>query len=117
MTQNEIEIGLPQTIRDFFRASNEHRTEDLLACFADNGKVLDDGGRYERQDMIRSWSEQNYIGARVHAELIGMEPREGEWAVQVEITGDYPGGPYRFWFCFALDQGRISQLEIMEVSS
>ncbi|MCH1638548.1 nuclear transport factor 2 family protein [Paenibacillus timonensis] len=117
MAQNDIEAGLPQTIRDFFRASNAHRTEDLLACFADNGEVLDDGGRYEGRDMIRAWSGQNYIGAQVHAEPIGMEPREGEWAVQVDITGDYPGGPYRFWFCFTLDQGRISKLEIMEVSA
>lgn len=114
MTWNDIEVGLPQTIRDFFRASNKHQTEDLLACFGDNALVLDDGGRYEGLSSIRSWSDQNYIGARVHADLTAVEPRDHEWAVLAEITGNYPGGPYRFWFGFTLDQGQISKLEITE---
>lgn len=96
MTRNDIEVGLPQTIRDFFRASDKHQTEDLLACFGDNALVLDDGGRYEGLSSIRSWSDQNYIGARVHADLIAVEPRDKEWAVLAEITGDYPGGRIDF---------------------
>jgi ketosteroid isomerase-like protein len=48
-------IKLPRIINDYVDASNAHDVKSVVACFADNALVHDEGKDFRRKKMIEDW--------------------------------------------------------------
>lgn len=106
-------LSLPDTLRRYFEAQNRHDTEALLACFAPDARVRDEGRDIVGCDAIRAWKDET--SAKYHVQVEPLDCRiEGDRALlRAKVSGTFDGSPvtltYRFGF--AAD-GRIAALEI-----
>ena len=48
-------IKLPRIINDYVDASNAHDVKSVVACFADNAFVHDEGKDFRSKKMIEDW--------------------------------------------------------------
>jgi ketosteroid isomerase-like protein len=104
---------LPPVIEALRDAVNAGDTEGFLALFADDGAVDDWGRRFAGKAAIRSWSDEELIGA--HGTLTFGEILEASDA-RVRLVADWQSsffsGPGVFTFTLA--DGRIAQMTIAQ---
>ncbi|WIB72559.1 nuclear transport factor 2 family protein [Curtobacterium sp. MCBD17_026] len=99
--------------RAFVEATNRHDAEALLALFAPNATVTDDGASHTGSAEIRRWVQEHQIAPRITLDPTAYDDDAGT-SVQLTASadGDFPGGPLPFAFRFTLDGDRIRTLEI-----
>jgi ketosteroid isomerase-like protein len=105
------EPKLPDPINAFVEAVNRGDTDSFLDFFLDDGAVDDSGRRFAGHRAIREWSNREFIGAKGHITVTGVEQQTKN---RVNITADwvsnYFTGPSRF--IFVLKGNRIQELRI-----
>ncbi|MBO0983619.1 nuclear transport factor 2 family protein [Rathayibacter sp. SD072] len=101
-------ITLPDAVDEFVAATNAHDAEALVAVFAADAVVIDDGTTYDTQDRIREWLTVHQIEPRVVITPMSFESGR----LLASVDGDFPGGPLRFAFDVTETAGRIARLEI-----
>jgi hypothetical protein len=87
---------LPAPVARLLDAANGHGTEEFLASFTEDGVVDDWGREFAGADAIRGWSDREFIGVDVSA----------------EVGGRGFNGPSHF--TFAVREGLISRMTIRE---
>lgn len=105
-------MHLPAPIQTYFEADRRHARDALIAAFAPDAAVMDEGERHVGRQAIGAWWSETK--SRYKAVLEPLELREGEGAVRVlaRVSGDFSGSPITLSFAFQLDDGRIKTLEI-----
>jgi hypothetical protein len=103
---------LPAPIAAYVEANARLDPEGMLAPFARNAVVLDEGGRHEGHDRLRAWIQSATIENRAVFTPETWREQDGHVVVEGVTTGDFPGSPIRFTFRFMLDGTAISGLEI-----
>jgi hypothetical protein len=104
---------LPDILDSYFRAQNAHDIAAMVACFADDAVVRDEGHTHIGTEAIRAWKIDT--SAKYHITATPLESRaEGDKTiVVVRVAGTFPGSPanliYRFGFSA---DGRIGALEV-----
>jgi hypothetical protein len=105
--------NLPIILRRYFEAQNAHDIEAMVACFALDAAVRDEGRDIRGTEAIRAWKTETSAKYRITAEPLECRVEAGRTAVVARLSGNFPGSPanltYRFGF--AAD-GRISTLEV-----
>jgi len=102
---------LPDILDRYFAAQNQHDIEAMVACFASDAAVRDEGRDFIGTDAIRAWAEET--SAKYHIRAEPLECRvEADWTIAiVKVSGTFDGSPanltYRFRFS---DDGRIGAL-------
>jgi ketosteroid isomerase-like protein len=100
-------------IERYFRAVADDDTDALVACFADDAAVADEGKTYRGHDQIRGWREQTRAAYQYTAEMLRTEPRDDDrYAVTTKLTGNFPGSPVEVQYLFALRGDLIAGLDI-----
>jgi ketosteroid isomerase-like protein len=82
------------TISKWIAATNTHDTAAYLDFFTSDG-VLDDpsvGHIYNGPSEIADYFESYFIGYNTQTRLVSIEPRGDYLHVEVDFTGDFPGG-------------------------
>ncbi|MEI9886981.1 MAG: nuclear transport factor 2 family protein [Rhizomicrobium sp.] len=106
-------LALPATLARYVEAQNRHDTEALLACFAPDARVRDEGRDIVGSDAIRAWKEETSAKYRVQVEPLECRVEGDRTVLKAKVSGTFDGSPvtltYRFGF--AAD-GRIAALEI-----
>lgn len=107
------ECDLPAILDRYFAAQNDHDVEALVACFAPDAAVRDEGRDIVGTDAIRAWKEETSARYRVTAEPLEAHAEDGWTVVVARVSGTFHGSPadltYRFGFA---EDGRIDALEV-----
>ena len=106
-------LTLPMNLDRYFAAQNAHDAEGMVACFAPDAKVKDEGKEYAGRDEIRGWKEATIAKYGIRVEPLRMSERDGTTSVLAKVSGDFPGSPADLTYDFGLaPDGLIQQLAI-----
>jgi len=103
---------LPQPLNEYFRASNEHDVAALLASFAVDATVQDEGKEYVGAVAIRMWIEETIRKYGFTVEVAGTRDEDGKTVVTGRVAGTFPGSPVNVTYEFTLGRQRIVRLVI-----
>lgn len=103
---------VPSPIDDFIKAVNRHDEEAFLDSFTSDGSVDDWGRVFTGREAIKSWSDNEFIGA--NGTLTPEEVSESDDGTL--IVGDWASNHAngRSAFTFQTDGDKISRMTIRE---
>src|SRR3954454_9299420 len=103
---------LPDILARYFAAQNAHDIDAMVACFAPDAAVHDEGRDIVGTDAIRAWKQETSARYRITAEPLESHVEDDQTIVVVKVSGTFDGSPanltYRFRFA---DDGLIGALE------
>ncbi|WP_194953083.1 nuclear transport factor 2 family protein [Sphingopyxis solisilvae] len=105
-------MQLPHPVQTYFDADQRGDGAALMAAFAPDALVKDEGHSYRGHDQIDAWwrdAKQQYAhqAAPFEAELA-----DDRISVRATVTGNFPTSPAVLTYHFTLADGRIAELEI-----
>ncbi|WP_137181719.1 nuclear transport factor 2 family protein [Roseomonas sp. AR75] len=104
--------ALPEPIAAYVAANARLDANAMLAPFAPDAVVRDEGGRHVGRDAIRAWIDAATIASRAVFSPETWREQDGRFIVEGPTAGDFPGSPIRFTFRFTLRHGAITDLDI-----
>jgi hypothetical protein len=113
-----MSVTLPDVVTRYFAAAEARDNDALLACFASNGSVTDEGRMMTGHQAIRAWRDGANSKYTYTTEVIGTGPfdrstdRLGTEVVIARLEGDFPGSPVDLTFRFVVSDDLIASLEI-----
>lgn len=105
-------VDLPQPLADYFAAKNRHDIDGMLASFASDAEVRDEGETHQGSAAIRDWMEATTRKYRVTVEVADAAVTGGAWRIAGIVSGNFPGSPATLHYNFTLTGERITRLEI-----
>ena len=104
---------LPDILDRYFAAQNAHDIDAMVACFAPDAAVRDEGRDIVGTDAIRAWKQETSAKYRITAEPLECARQDGRTIVIVTVSGTFDGSPAKLTYSFGFsDDGRISALEV-----
>ena len=107
-----MDTPLPSPIAAYVEANARLDADDMLATFAPDAVVEDEGRRLTSPEDIGEWIRSATIASRAVFTPDAWHEKDGRIVVAGLTHGDFPGSPIRFTFRFALDGGAITALAI-----
>ena len=108
-------ITLPQTVATYIDAKNRHDTAAMIATFAPNAIVYDDGGTYRGTAAIAGWIAQTTGEYRVTVAVTGLTEQGREIAMTALVSGDFDGSPAPFTYLFTLTGDADRQIAALTI--
>ncbi|WP_193334686.1 nuclear transport factor 2 family protein [Devosia beringensis] len=103
---------LPAPLADYFAAANRHDIDAMLAPFAPDARVRDEGETHTGPTAIRAWLEHTTAKYRVTVEVIDAKIEGDTEVVTGRVSGNFPGSPANLTYRFTLGGDRIASLSI-----
>jgi hypothetical protein len=104
---------LPAVLERYFAAQNAHDTDALVACFAPDAVVHDEGEDIVGTAAIRAWKEKTSAKYRVTVEPLERRDESGRTVVVARVSGTFPGSPANLTYRFGLTPAdQIDALQI-----
>ena len=103
---------LPRPIAVYYAAKNRHDIDAMLAPFAENAVVKDEGELHAGRTAIRAWMDHTTAKYRVTVEVIDAAETAGQTVVTARVSGSFPGSPIELTYRFTLAGDAITGLEI-----
>ena len=100
-------ISLPQAVEQFVSATNAHDADALLAMFAPEAVVVDDGATFATEAELREFINQ-IVAPKVVLTVISYEADR----LVASGDGEFPGGPLTFAFTFTTKDNLITHLSV-----
>jgi hypothetical protein len=108
-----VTTDLSGILQRYFQAQNAHDIESMVACFAANATVRDEGRDIVGTDAIRAWKVETNAKYHITVEPLESRPEAGKTIVVAKVSGTFPGSPANLTYRFGMSAGgRISSLEI-----
>lgn len=107
-----MSIDLPQPLKNYFSAVNSKDIDAMLAPFATEAIVKDEGATMNGRAAIRTWIEETTRKYGVSLSPEAIDRDGGRVSVRALMSGDFPGSPARVTYRFILRDGEIGELEI-----
>ena len=108
-----INAKLPQPIADYFQAANAHNTDGVVAAFAEDALVTDEGHTYRGRAAIQRWKADASAKYQYTSEPLACEQKDGTVVVTSRLTGTFPGSPVTLRFFFVQEGDQIAALEVL----
>jgi SnoaL-like domain len=106
-------VHLPPVLDRYFAAQNAHDIEAMVACFAPNAAVRDEGRDIIGTQAVRAWKMETSEKYRITAEPIACRREDDYTVVTVKVSGSFPGSPANLTYHFGLSaDGLIGTLEV-----
>jgi ketosteroid isomerase-like protein len=105
-------ISLPGKLAAYFAAVNEKDIEAMLAPFAEDASVRDEGEDFRDRGAIREWIEKTTEKYGVSIEVQSVETNGDAVRVGALVAGTFPGSPIVLHYDFVLESGAIKRLEV-----
>ncbi len=111
-------IELPEPARAYFEASNRGDIDQMIAPFANDARVKDEGAEIVGCAAIRGWMEETTRKFGATAKPERVEPSaDGAAATNVTavtalVSGNFPGSPIHLTYRFSIERDLIVRLEI-----
>jgi uncharacterized protein (TIGR02246 family) len=101
------------TIHRYFALEGDRDLDGLLALFADDATVVDEGRTRQGKDAIRAWRAEVASRYTFTTEVRAITDHAPDRArVEGRITGDFPGGVADLAWEFTIAGDRIRRLVI-----
>jgi ketosteroid isomerase-like protein len=107
-----MSLELPAPISAYLAAKNAHDIDAMLAHFAADAMVHDEGEDHHGRDAIRDWIERATAKYAVTLEPVEVTPDSDSIIVRAKVSGHFPGSPIHLNYRFRLVGGRIAELDI-----
>jgi len=105
--------NLPTVLQRYFEAQNAHDIETMVACFAADAAVRDEGRNIIGAEAVRTWKKETSAKYRITTEPFECRLEGGYTEVVVKVSGNFPGSPANLTYRFGLSpDGRIGTLEV-----
>lgn len=105
-------VKFPPIIQRYVSASNLHDVRSILACFADEAIIYDEGEILRGKKDIESWIVKTIDKYKFQFQLLGIEETDGETIVAISVSGTFDGSPVSLDYHFTFDGDRIASLRI-----
>ena len=105
-------IKLPRIINDYVDASNAHDVKSVVACFADNALVHDEGKDFRGKKIIEDWITKTIEKYKFQFKPISVRQDDAEIIVAVEVSGTFDGSPITLDYHFTIEGDKILSLAI-----
>lgn len=110
---------LPKPIVAFINATNSLNTDDLIASFADGAVLNDETIEFCGKQVIREWSDRQYIGVGLNLITNEVVQVDDKTIVNFTIAGDFSEynikAPIPLDFHFTLEGDKIKYLMITDL--
>ena len=103
---------MPPIIQRDVEASNQHDVKSILACFADNALVHDEGKDFRGKKMIKDWITKTIEKYKFQFKPISVRQDDAEVIVAVEVSGTFDGSPITLDYHFTIEGDKILSLTI-----
>ena len=107
---NAMNIDLTPPIAAFFQAFNAHDVDALVALFAGDALVADEGQEHRGTAAIKGWIQKVYAEYVPHAEVTDRANADNEIVVSAQVSGTFPGSPIQIRYHFKLKDDKIIAL-------
>lgn len=105
-------MNIKDFITDWLEASNSYDTEKYLEKYLVDA-VLNDpsvGLKFVGRDEIRDYYNTYFIGYKTQTKLVKMTTNENKAYLEVEFTGEFPGGQIGGLFDITFKNGKIKAI-------
>jgi ketosteroid isomerase-like protein len=106
------EIQMPRIIAAFVKAKNNRDHEAVVACFASNATVHDEGNEMRGATAIREWSDNTSKKYQFTIDPTEIVEGNNETILTATLTGNFPGSPVSLDFHFNIEDDLIATLTI-----
>jgi ketosteroid isomerase-like protein len=100
------------TLARYFAATNRHDVAGMIADFADDAVVKDEGHERRGVPAIGEWMEETIRKYKFKVETTRIARENDRTAVSATVSGDFPGSPIALTYSFTLEGQKIARLEI-----
>lgn len=105
--------AVPKVVTRYFEADARRDIDALVALFADDAVVIDEGKTRRGATEIRGWQTGAASEFEYTTEVIGVAADdEDHLLVTARLDGNFPGGTATLTFDFTVTGELISRLEI-----
>lgn len=105
-------IKLPRIINDYVDASNAHDVKSVVACFAENAVVRDEGETLHARKAIEDWITRTIEKYKFQFKPATFREDNAEVVVAIEVSGTFDGSPITLDYHFTIEGDRILSLRI-----
>ncbi|QDF41557.1 nuclear transport factor 2 family protein [Bradyrhizobium symbiodeficiens] len=105
-------LELPSPIAAYVAANARLDVDGMLAPFAAEAVLRDNGAVLRGPAEIRSFFEEAVVGAKAIFTPDTVRHEDGQVVVEGPGHGDFKGSPIRFTYRFTLEDDAIKALEI-----
>jgi ketosteroid isomerase-like protein len=106
-------IRMPSKVATYFAATNARDLDRMIAAFANDAVVKDEGREHHGLGAIRKWMEQAIEKYAFEVEPTEVDDTEGRTVVTATVSGSFPGSPVHLRHAFTIDhREQIARLEI-----
>jgi len=109
---NIMTIKLPRIINDYVDASNAHDVKSVVACFAENAVVRDEGQALHGRKAIEDWITRTIEKYKFQFKPATFREDNAEVVVAIEVSGTFDGSPITLDYHFTIEGDRILSLRI-----
>jgi len=107
------ESTVPEVIRRYLEAHDNHDTEVALSAFASDATVVDEDREFQGSDGVRRFLETAGAGFTYTRRFVAAQQLDAStWLVENRLEGDFPGGVVDLRYQFRLSDDVISELVI-----
>jgi ketosteroid isomerase-like protein len=107
-----MSLDLPAPVSAYYAAKNAHDIDAMLAPFAEDAHVRDEGEDYRGHAAIRAWMEHTTRKYKVTSTPQEVSNDGDRLAVRALVAGNFPGSPAHLTYRFTVVGNRIARLEI-----
>jgi len=116
--QRRLTTSEPEVIAQYLGAAGRRDTDAVVACFAADAVVVDEGQTWRGTDAIRRWQDTvatayQYTVELRGADALGEHDGASRYDIHARLEGNFPGGQVDLTYRFELRDGRITLLEIV----
>jgi hypothetical protein len=105
--------ALPEVISRYFEIDADRDDEAIIALFAGDATVTDEGATHRGLEQIRAWRAGPVQKYTYTTELFSSNAVAADrYLVTGRLTGNFPGGIVDLTWDFTIADGRITQLVI-----
>lgn len=103
-------MNVKEFITDWLEASNSYDAEKYLEKYIEDAVVNDPsvGRTFVGREEIRAYYNTYFIGYKTQTRLVKLTTNENKAHLEVNFTGEFPGGQISGLFDFTFKNGRIA---------
>jgi hypothetical protein len=109
---NGIQMKLPPLVTDFVKAKNRRDSDAVVACFAEDAIVQDEGQEMHGLPAIKEWSDKSFEKYQFDIAPTGIAETDENTVLTATLTGNFPGSPVSLDFNFVIKGEKIAALSI-----
>ncbi len=107
-----MSLDLPAPVSAYYAAKNAHDIDAMLAPFAEDAQVRDEGEDHRGGPAIRAWMEHTTRKYKVTSTPEEATQDGDGLVVRALVAGNFPGSPAHLTYRFVIVGDRIARLEI-----